>query len=96
MKRMCSRMSICIAALLALSLIFSIPAMAASKITVVGEINDEYQIVGRDGNIYEIADTDTGNQLLNFIGSVAEVIGTVQEEEGIKILFVESFKIMGE
>ncbi|MFH2219667.1 MAG: hypothetical protein ABII68_08410 [Pseudomonadota bacterium] len=96
MKRMRSKFSICIAALLALSLIFSIPAMAASKITVVGEINDEYQIVGRDGNIYEIADTDMGNQLLNFIGSVVEATGTVQEEEGIKILFVESFKIMGE
>lgn len=96
MKKTYSRVSICIAALLSLVLIFSIPAMAASKVTVIGEINDEYQIVGRDGTVYEIADTDTGNMLLNYVGSVAEVTGTVQEEEGFKVLYVESFKILGE
>lgn len=96
MKRRCSGFSIGIAALLFVVLIFSIPATAGTKVTVIGEINDEYQIVGRDGNIYEIADTDTGNQLLNYVGSVAEVTGTVQEEEGLKVIFVESFKILGE
>lgn len=96
MKRMCSKFLICVAALLSLALIISNLAMAAPKVTIVGEINDEYQIVGRDGNIYEIADTDTGNQLLSYVGSVAEVMGTVKEEEGLKVIFVESFKILGE
>ena len=96
MKKIFSRFTVCFAVLLAFSMLISIPAMAASKVTVVGEVNDEYQIVGRDGNIYEIGDTVVGNELSNFIGSVVEVKGTVQEEEGLKVIYVESFQALGE
>jgi hypothetical protein len=62
----------------------------------VGEVNDQYQIVARDGTIYEIADTETGDQVLQFIGSVVEVTGQVQEDDGVKIIDVKSFKLKEE
>ena len=96
MKKILSRTAIYFAVLLAFSMIISIPVVAASPVTVVGEINDDYQIVGRDGFIYEIADTEVGNELLKFIGSVAEVKGTVQNEAGLKVMYVISFEILGE
>ena len=98
MKKIFPRFSTILVFLFAFSLVLSFAGTAIStEVTITGEINDEYQIVARDGNIYEIADTDSGNELLNFIGSVAEVQGTVEEnEEGIKVITVASFKILSE
>jgi hypothetical protein len=60
--------------------------------TIVGEVNDQYQIVTKDGTIYEIADTEMGDEVLKFIGSVVEVTGNVMEEDGVKVIDVKSFK----
>ncbi|MGD2029001.1 MAG: hypothetical protein PVG86_03595 [Desulfobacterales bacterium] len=98
MKKISSRFSIAIAVLLAFSVFFSSPVIAAepTTVTIVGEVNDQYQIVARDGTIYEIADTETGDQVLQFIGSVVEVTGQVQEDDGVKIIDVKSFKLKEE
>jgi len=58
----------------------------------VGEVNDQYQIVAQDGIIYEIADTELGNEVLKLTGAVVEVTGDVKEEDGVKVLDVKSFK----
>jgi len=71
----------------------SSPAIAEpTTVTIVGEVNDQYQIVAQDGIIYEIADTELGNEVLKLIGSVVEVTGDVKEEDGVKVLDVKSFK----
>ncbi|MGD9234151.1 MAG: hypothetical protein PVH67_09845 [Desulfobacterales bacterium] len=40
--------------------------------TIVGEVNEQYQIVTKDGTIYEIADTELGEEVLKFIGAVSD------------------------
>jgi len=94
MKKISSRFSIAIAVLLAFSVFFSSPVIAAepTTVTIVGEVNDQYQIVARDGTIYEIADTELGNEVLKHIGEVVEVTGDVEEEDGDKVLEVKSFE----
>jgi predicted NodU family carbamoyl transferase len=94
MKKISSRFSIAFAVLLAFSVFFSSPVIATetTTVTIVGEVNDQYQIVTKDGTIYEIADTETGDQVLQFIGSVVEVTGQVEEDDGVKIIDVKSFK----
>ena len=98
MKKNSSRFLVAIAMLLAFSVFFSSPVIAepTNTVTIVGEVNDQYQIVAKDGTIYEIADTETGDQVLQFVGSVLEITGEVIEEDGIKFIDVKSFKAVEE
>jgi hypothetical protein len=66
----------------------------AGEITITGMINDTYQIVADNGTVYEVADTDMGNDLLNNVGKTVEVTGEVVEEEGVKVINVKSYKIL--
>jgi len=45
--------------------------------------------------VYEVADTDMGNDLLNHVGKTVEVIGEVIEEDEVKIIDVKSYNILG-
>ena len=93
MKKFSTRVSIVFVVLLAFSVVLSSPVFAEpTSVTIVGEINDQYEIVAKDGTVYEIADTELGNELLKHIGEVAEVTGDVEEEDGVKILEVKSFQ----
>ena len=76
-----------------LILICSNPVFAG-EITITGTINDTYQIVTEDGTVYEVADTDMGNDLLDHIDKTVEVTGDVVEEEGAKVINVKSYKIL--
>jgi nitroimidazol reductase NimA-like FMN-containing flavoprotein (pyridoxamine 5'-phosphate oxidase superfamily) len=92
MKNIFSRFSIVFVVLLVFSVFLSNPVIAEStSVTIVGEVNDQYQIVTDDGTIYEIADTELGNELLQHIGEVVEVKGDVEEEDDVKVLDVKSF-----
>jgi hypothetical protein len=71
------------------------PVLAAS-VTITGEVNDNYQVVA-DDQIYEIADTPEGNELAeNHISEKVEVVGSVQDNEDLKILTVVSYKILSD
>ncbi len=68
----------------------------AAEITVVGEVNDTFQIVANN-TIYEVAETPMGDDLVkNYIAEKVEVIGTVEETDEGKIITVKSFKIVPE
>jgi hypothetical protein len=85
--------------LFTLGLISVIPfaALASEPVTIQGEVNDSYQIVDSNGQVYEIADTAQGNDLVeNHIGEKAKVVGTVQTEEDLKIITVTKFEILAE
>jgi hypothetical protein len=79
--------------ILSFALMCSNPVFA-DEITITGTINDTYQIVTDDGTVYEVADTDLGNDLLNHIGKTVEVVGKIFEEEGVKVINVKSYKIL--
>jgi len=76
-------------------LVFSYVAFAGD-ITVVGEVNDTQQIVA-EGQIYDVANTPTGDDLvINYIAVKVKVTGTVEEKEDMKIITVKSFKAVPE
>lgn len=64
------------------------------KVTIIGEVNEESQIIARDGTVYEIGIADKGNEVKELISAVIEATGTVVEDAGVKILYIESFKIL--
>ena len=72
-------------------------AMASEPVTIQGEVNDSYQIVDSSGQVYEIADTAQGNELVeNHIGEKAKVVGTIEQDQDIKIITVTTFEILAE
>ena len=76
-------------------LFFSYMAFAGD-ITIVGEVNDTQQIVA-EGQIYEVANTPMGDDLVfNYIAVKVKVTGTVEEKEDMKIITVKSFKAVPE
>jgi cell division protein FtsL len=80
-------------------LISAIPlaAMASEPLTIQGEVNDSYQIVDSNGQVYEVAETDKGTDLVeNHIGEKAKVVGTVQQDQDVKTITVTAFEILAE
>lgn len=72
-------------------------AMAAETVTIEGEVNDSYQIVDGTGQVFEIADTVKGNDLVeNHIGEKARVTGTLEQDQDVKIITVTDFKVTAE
>lgn len=80
--------------IVSLVLVFSNPVYAADQVTVVGTVNDSYQIVTQDGAVYEVADTDMGNDMLNHVGEKVEATGVVAEEDGVKVINVTAFRVV--
>ena len=71
--------------------------MAAESVTIQGEVNDSYQIVDSSGQVYEVADTTQGNELVeNHIGEKAKVVGTVEMNQDVKTITVTKFEILAE
>ena len=82
---------------LAIFLLFctALPALAG-EVTLIGEVNDNYQLVA-NGQIYEIADTPKGNEMAeNYISAKVKVTGSVEESNDMKILTVSAFEVMPE
>lgn len=69
---------------------------AAGEVTLIGEVNDSYQLVA-DGQIYEIADTPKGNEMAeNHINAKVKVTGTVEGQNDMKTITVTDFQVMSE
>jgi hypothetical protein len=66
----------------------------AGDVTITGEVNEDYQIVADNGVVYDVAATEKGDDLTANVGKKVEVQGTLQEEEGTKIITVMGFKVL--
>ena len=68
---------------------------ADSRITLVATVTDGYQLVGEDGQPYEVENTAKGNDLVvNHIGRKVEVVGTVVDEVDYKVIAVDAFRVL--
>jgi preprotein translocase subunit SecF len=94
MKRKKIFFAVSVMAFLMVSMFLSTNVLAEG-ITIKGEVNDNYQIVTEDGQIYEVADTDKGNEVvLQHIGKIVKIIGTVEEsDEKGKIITIISYEV---
>ena len=70
--------------------------VAAIKITLIGEVNENDQIVS-DNEVYEVDDNDVGDELVvNHIAQKVKVVGILKETRKFKIITVESFEVVEE
>ena len=93
MNRKIRTMVLVLAGMMMVSLIAPIQA-AAAEVKITGVVSDTYQVVADDGTVYDVADTDTGNELLDHVSRKVAVVGTVGGEEEVKVLTVLSFKVL--
>jgi hypothetical protein len=78
-----------------LVLMLAAPVLAAEvEMTVIGTVTDSYQIATDLGVVYEVADTEMGNEMLDHVGKKVEVTGTVTEEDEVKIIRVTSYVVL--
>ncbi|MBT8489992.1 MAG: small multi-drug export protein [Deltaproteobacteria bacterium] len=63
--------------------------------TIIGTVNDSYQVVSDNGQTYDIEVNDPGNELIEQVGNKVEVVGIVEEADGLKSINVMSYKILG-
>jgi hypothetical protein len=65
--------------------------MEPDTVTVNGSVNNEFQLVTANGQTYEIAETETGDVLVQYPGQEVQVEGTITEVDGVFIMTVTSF-----
>ncbi|BBO70337.1 hypothetical protein DSCA_42670 [Desulfosarcina alkanivorans] len=83
--------------MLAVITLLPLLAMASEPVTIEGEVNDNFQIVDADGQVFEIADTVQGTDLVeNHIGEKAKVVGTLEQDQDVNIITVTTFEILAE
>ena len=93
MNKKSRRIAARIVFILSFALIFS-SQVFADEVTIIGKVNDNYQIVTEDSIVYEVANTEMGIDLLNYVDKTVKVSGTVVEEEGVKIITVTFFEVI--
>jgi len=65
-------------------------------VTLVGEVNDNQEIV-TEATIYTVGDSAVGDELvLNYISQRVKVVGRIVEGEEGKIIIVEFFEVVEE
>ena len=70
--------------------------VAAIRITLIGEVNDNDQIVA-ENEVYEVDNNDVGDELVvNHIAQKVKVVGILKETRKFKIITVESFEVVEE
>jgi hypothetical protein len=72
-------------------------SMSASTTTIEGEVNNFFQVVTEDIDVYDIAEDEKGKELAQNVGSRVRVTGMVQVDKGIldtRTIIVSSFEIL--
>lgn len=64
------------------------------EMMITGTINNANQIVDNDGQIFAVADTKEGKELVTHVGMKVQVKGTVLENEGKKQISVSVYEII--
>jgi hypothetical protein len=73
-------------------------ASEAPEVELSGEINEIYQLVTDDGEVYEIGINDVGNELVDsHINEKVRVRGAISTaEDGARVITVTSFEVISE
>ena len=95
MRKKMKRILMTVAVLLGVGMLSGF-SFASETVTIVGTVNLTGQIDAGEDTVYDIADTDKGYELMLELGKKVAVNGTVQEDEGQKVITVESYQILEE
>jgi hypothetical protein len=69
---------------------------AESEVIITGTINDANQLVDKEGQVFSIAVTKEGQEMITNVGQKVQVKGTVMESEGQTQINVSAYKVIKE
>ncbi len=69
-------------------------AYAEKIIVITGRVNGDYQIITDYDEVYEIGENPTGDELIELVGRIVEVKGSVRYEENYAVIMATEFKII--
>ena len=76
------------------SIFLSEHTFSTNLVTIVGSVNSFAQIVTKDGQIYEIAEDESGDKVSKLVDHTVKVSGTVINIDGMKLITVVSYEII--
>jgi hypothetical protein len=86
-----------VAVLLVGPILIAFNAQASHSVNIDGEDYDNYQIVDSNGQVYEITDTNIGNELaIKHIGEKVRVTGTIEKREAYQVIVVSALQSLME
>jgi hypothetical protein len=68
--------------------------IAGDAMKITGTVNDEGQLVEDSGQVYEINEDEVGAEAMEYSGEKIAVEGMVEEEGGINVIVIKSFKLI--
>lgn len=74
--------------------LLSAAAVSAESVTIMGVVNDDYQIVTDDEQVYDVAETEKGDELVRLVNKRVKVTGVVEESEGAKTITVTAYEVI--
>ena len=74
----------------------AVPAPAEEQVTVLGTVNASYQIVTEDNQVYDVAESEKGDEVVEMVGQKVKVMGTVEEQDDVKVIMVTSYEVIEE
>lgn len=84
---------ISVALIVSLLALFAGIASAEPEISVLGAINEDGQLLGENGVIYEIAENDIGIDLMELVGHKVDVEATLMVSEEVLMITVLNFTL---
>jgi len=72
------------------------PAISADSATILGIVNNKYQIVTDNNQIYHIAEGEKGDEVTELVGKKLKVAGLVEEVDEGKLITVTSYEVIEE
>ena len=83
-----------VASLFILSSMLTGVSLAGKSITIIGFVNDQYQIVDAEGTVYEIADNEKGEEVAELAGRKLRVTGNLMDADGTPIIDIAMYQII--
>lgn len=69
-------------------------AFSVERVTIIGTVNDDYQVVTDDGKVYEIDENEKGDELIAQVNKKVKVTGTLEEDGGQRFIMVSDYQIL--
>ena len=87
--------TICVvASLFILSAMLAGISSAGKSVTIVGYVNDQYQIVDAEGTVYEIADSEKGEEVAELVDRKLRVTGSLMDADGTPIIEISMYEVI--
>jgi hypothetical protein len=69
-------------------------SLAGKTVTIVGFVNEQYQIVDDEGTVYEIADSEKGEEVAELVDRKLRVTGSLMDADGTPIIEITMYEVI--